>query len=201
MSVPILILAGGSSSRMGSRQKLLEPVHGQPLLRVQACRALKASPHVTVLIRPDVPLVKQALNGLDVRILEAPQAHEGMSGSIRAGAHAHVNDPCFLMLLTDLIDIDTTDMRKVINARDAQTDHWIWRGATEDGKPGHPILFDQKVYDALLGIRGDTGAQEVIKANKNKVQLVPLPGRRARRDLDTPQDWDDWHAQNPTQSP
>jgi len=183
---------------MGSRHKLLEEVHGQPLLRLQAWRALKASRDVTVLIRPGVPMLKQVLTGLNVRVLVAPEAYEGMGGSIRAGTRAHLRSRCFLMLLADLIDIEASDMREVMTARSTHSGPWIWRGATQDGKPGHPILFEKNVYSDLLNLRRDHGGNEFIAAHKDRVQLVPLPGQRARRDLDTMEDWDTWRAENPT---
>lgn len=195
MTVPILILAGGQSSRMGSRNKLLEEVNGQPLLRLQAWRALKASRDVSVLIRPGQPLLKQALQGLNVRLITAPEAYEGMGGSIRAGTRAHLRSKCFLMLLADLVEIEASDMRTVMQARNLISGPWIWRGATEDGAPGHPILFEQKVYGDLLNLRQDRGGQDLMAARADRVHLVPLPGNRARRDLDTVEDWEAWKAE------
>ncbi len=196
MSVPILILAGGASTRMGSRHKLLESINGQSLLRLQAWRAMKASREVTVLIRPGQPALKRALAGLPIKILVANEAFEGMGGSIRAGTRAHLRAKCFLMLLADLVEIEASDMRSVMTARATENGPWIWRGATADGKPGHPILFEHHVYSDLLNLRGDTGGQSVIDANPEKVRLVPLEGDRARCDLDTPEDWDAWRKRN-----
>lgn len=194
MTVPILILAGGSSSRMGARHKLLEPVQGQPLLRLQARRALKASSDVTVLIRPDRPALQDAIAGLPVKLLVAPEAVEGMGGSIRAGTRSQLGNECFLMLLADLVEIEASDMRKVMAARANSTGPWVWRGATEDGKPGHPILFDKAIYGELLNLRGDSGGGEIMKSHADKEMHVPLSGQRARTDLDTPEDWDAWRA-------
>lgn len=200
MTVPILILAGGASSRMGSRNKLLEPAHGQPLLRLQAWRALKASREVTVLMRPGQPALRRALAGLTVKTLVVSEAFEGIGGSIRAGTRAHLRSKCFLMVLADLVDVEAQDMRTVMAARATQNGPWIWRGATEDGLPGHPILFEHAVYGDLLNLRGDRGGDHVIQARADRVQLVPLPGRRARRDLDTPEDWDAWRQEQEGQA-
>lgn len=194
MTVPILILAGGSSARMGSRHKLLEPVQGQPLLRLQAWRALKVSRDVTVLIRPGMPALKRAVSGLPVKVLVAPEAFEGMGGSIRAGTRSQLRSRCFLMLPADLVEIEADDMRKVIAARARRNGPWIWRGATEDGKPGHPILFESALYGELLNLRGDQGGNRILEEHADKVVLVPLPGQRARIDLDTPEDWAAWRA-------
>ena len=196
MTVPILILAGGSSSRMGSRHKLLETVQGQPLLRVQALRALEVSEDVTILIRPEQPALEQAVAGLPVKLLIAPEALEGMGGSIRAATGAFRDRDCFLMLLPDLVEIEADDMHAVIAARDGDHEHWIWRGATQDGKPGHPILFDQAVFGDLLNLDGDTGGNRIMQSHADKVRLIRLPGQRARTDLDTPEDWAAWRAAN-----
>ena len=201
MTVPILILAGGNSSRMGDREKLLEDVGGQPLLRLQAWRALKVSREVTVLLRPGTPALRRALTGLQVRTLVVPEAFEGMGGSIRAGTRAHLRAKCFLLVLADLIDIDSADMRAVIAARNTANGPWIWRGATEDGKPGHPILFEHHVYGDLLNLRGDDGGRSVIEKHSDKVQLVLLPGSRARHDLDTPEDWAEWRQSSAARDP
>jgi molybdenum cofactor cytidylyltransferase len=195
MTVPILILAGGASSRMGAREKLLEPVGGQPLLRLQAWRALKASREVTVLIRPGQPAVRRALAGLPLHVLVASEAFEGMGGSIRAGTRAHLRSRSFLMMLADLVEIEAQDLRAVMAARATHAEAAIWRGATEDGEPGHPILFDRAVYGDLLNLRGDDGGRRIMERWADRVVLVPLKGKRARRDLDTPEEWDNWRAQ------
>ena len=36
---------------------------------------------------------------------------------------------------------------------------------------------------------GDRGAAEVVKAHREDLADVPLKGRRACEDLDTPEDW------------
>lgn len=194
MTTPVLILAGGSSSRMAPRNKLLENVDGQPLLRLQAWRALKASRDVTVLLRPNQPALKTALDGLPVRILTANEALEGMGGSIRAGTRSLQNAPCFLMLLADLVDIEAEDMRRVMSAREAKTGAVAWRGTTEDGKPGHPILFDSALYPELMELSGDQGAKAVLSRYADQIVDVPLPGQRARTDLDSPDDWLLWRS-------
>ncbi len=183
---------------MGARDKLLELVDGQPLLRLQAWRALKASREVTVLIRPGQPALKRAVAGLPVRLMTVTEAFEGMGGSIRAGTRAHLRHKCFLMVLADLVEIEATDMRDVIAARSTEHGPWVWRGATEDGKPGHPILFEQAIYADLLNLRGEDGGKSLMERHADKVHLVPLPDQRARRDLDTPEEWAAWRNSQTT---
>ena len=65
----------------------------------------------------------------------------------------------------------------------------IWRGGTTDGTPGHPALFPRDLWDDLQAVTGDEGGRSVLKRHADRVRTVPLPGRMAVLDLDTPEDW------------
>ena len=194
MSVAILLLAGGASSRMGGRDKLVEEVDGAPLLRRMAERALMVSDDVTVAIRPGFPARRAALEGLPVAIHEPEEALEGMGGTIRAGVSALRDRAAILLVLSDLPELTAADLRAVIAARDAHPEAAIWRGATGDGAPGHPILFAPETFPDLMALTGDDGGKPVIAKHRDRLHLVPLPGDHARADLDTPEDWSRWRA-------
>lgn len=189
---PILLLAAGASSRMGPRDKLLEEVAGQPLIRTLADRALSVSGDVYVALRPDRPERRAALEGLPLTPLVVPEAAEGMAGTMR-GAVARLPRADFMMLLGDLPDITAADMTALWRARAAHPDHLIWRGATRAGKPGHPILFHARLIPRFAELSGDTGGESLVTPLRAQTYLHPL-GDRARRDLDTPEDWATWRA-------
>lgn len=193
--IPILILAGGASSRMGARDKLTEDVDGLPLLRHQARNALTVSQNVTVLLRPGNEAARGSIDDLPVTILEPKAALEGMGGSLRAGTLALRDHPAFLLLLADLVEVTPNDMQQVIAARSQHPDARIWRGTTEDGAQGHPIVFDRAVFPDLLHLTGDDGGRAVITKHRAHLHRVPLPGQHARRDLDSPEDWARWRAE------
>jgi len=48
-TIPIILLAAGKSSRMGGKDKLMQPVDGQPLLRRSALIAHSAAPVIVAL--------------------------------------------------------------------------------------------------------------------------------------------------------
>ncbi len=189
---PILILAAGQSSRMRGRDKLLEPVDGLPLLTAQARKALAVTREVFVALpAPDHPRLA-ALTGLAVTPLFIPDAASGMAVSLR-GAVAEL--PAFervLILLADLPEITADDLRTVILAGADDSHHLIWRGATVDGRPGHPILFDGSLRGHFATLSGDTGGQSIVAQHKARTRLVPLPGQNALCDLDTPGEWARW---------
>lgn len=189
---PILILAGGASSRMGDRDKLLEDVHGAPLLRVLAERALRVSDSVTIALRPDRPARGAALAGLAVRPLVLKDAAEGMGGTLRAGIAA-MPPGDVMVVLGDLPDITADDMATLWQVRQTNPDFLIWRGATAAKKPGHPIIFAATLRPRFADLGGDTGGEAIVQPLQDKTYLHVL-GARARRDLDTPEDWAAWRA-------
>ena len=194
--IPILILAAGGSTRMRGADKLLEQVAGQPLLRLQAERALATGQPVFIALpHADHPRAA-ALSDMDVTPLVVPDAAEGMSATLRGAVPQLPDAPAFMLLLGDLIDIGADDLMMMLQTHRDQPDNLVWRGATEDGKPGHPILFDASLRPQFATLSGDDGARAIVAPLTARTCLVPLKGNRARRDLDTPEDWANWRRRN-----
>ncbi|WP_170324673.1 nucleotidyltransferase family protein [Ruegeria arenilitoris] len=196
--IPILLLAAGQSSRMGGKDKLLQIVDGVPLLRRSTLIALRAAPVIVAL--PPAPHERHdVLDGLDLQRVSIPDAREGMNASLR-GALAQVSGdaPAVMILLADLPEITTEDLTAMLSSVRSHPDKLIWRGATANGKPGHPVVFDRSLFEHLSGLSGDEGAQSVVRANAAKVHLHTLPGQNALLDLDTPEDWAAWRANRAT---
>ena len=185
----ILLLAAGASSRMKGRDKLVEDVAGEPLLRVIARRAAKAGPlRVTV---PDGNDARaKALDGIDCEIVTLP-AGCTQSESLAAGTKG-LSGPV-LVVLADMPEVTAHDMHLLL-ALSEQAPKAILRAAAKDGTPGNPVLFPGDLLADLQKIRGDKGARDLLKTHQARVHLVPLPDRRALIDLDTPEDWAAWRT-------
>jgi CTP:molybdopterin cytidylyltransferase MocA len=186
----ILLLAAGRSSRMQGRDKLMEDIDGEPLVRRMARRALRTGVPVRVVLGADHAARRAALEGLDLQILEAT-GQDGMAASIRAGV-AGVTGPV-LLVLADMPEITASDLHLMLSLG-AQAPDAILRAASQDGRPGHPVLFPADLVPELAAIRGDMGARDILRAAAARVHLLPLEGERALIDLDTPGDWADWRA-------
>ncbi len=183
---------------MRGRDKLLETIDGVPLLRRQAQAARAVSDCVLVALPPRPHPRYAVITDLDVVPINVPDAAEAMGASIRtAFAALPKGTDKAMLLLADLPEITPDDLRTVIATAQSHPQALIWRGATEDGKAGHPIVFDHRLFPDLTQLAGDGGGQEIVKAAGNRVHLVRLPGQRARLDLDTPEDWDAWRAGRP----
>lgn len=194
MTIPILILAAGASSRMKGRDKLLEDVHGRPLLRHVARRAVATGCPVMVALPAGNRTRRKLLEGLDVSILDVPDAASGMAASLRAGLNAlPVDTTGLLVALADMPDIDTDDYLCIIKAFLRDTDANIHRAASADGTAGNPVLLPRWALTDPGVFTGDAGARHLLRQYAERVRLVPLPDTHATTDLDTRQDWVKWH--------
>ncbi|MBY5932818.1 nucleotidyltransferase family protein [Tateyamaria omphalii] len=193
--IPILILAAGASSRMRGTDKLLEDVNGQPLLSRQIGIASTLTSDIRVALPPAPHPRYACLDSTPAQAIPVPDADEGMGASIRTlFATLEPTISHAMLLLGDLPDITADDLHAVENAVHTHPEALIWRGATDDGRGGHPIIFARALFPALCKLSGDDGGRDVVAAAGDKVHLVPLQGTRARRDLDTPEDWAAWRA-------
>ena len=174
----------------------MEEVEGTPLLR-RSAEVLLASQAdaVIVVLRPDDDRRRKALEDLNVRVIENPQAAEGMGASIRAGVAAAATDAGgALVALADMPDITAKDIDALIAAYDAEEGREIIRAADPAGGPGNPVLFGRRFFEPLRGLEGDEGARSILAANADLVRLVRLSTGAARVDLDTPEAWAEWRA-------
>ncbi|MDG1336497.1 MAG: nucleotidyltransferase family protein [Tateyamaria sp.] len=193
--ISIILLAAGSSSRMRGRDKLCEIIDGVPLLRRQAQIALDISTHVLVALPSRAHPRYNLLSELNVEVIEVPDAAEGIGASLRTVFEAiPMSTTHAMLLLADMPDITATDLGLIIDEIQAHPEALVWRGMTENGKPGHPIAFHRQLFDALACLSGDNGGRDIVKAAKDRVRLVCLPGQRARCDLDTPEEWAAWRS-------
>jgi len=182
---------------MRGRDKLCEVVGGIPLLRLQVLRALKTGLPVFVTLPADMGTRAALLDGLDVTHVPVANAVSGIAASLKAGLRAAPQQDAILISLADLVDITTDNLQVVLKAATDTPDAKVWRGATEDGRPGHPILIAPDLRPAFAALTGDQGGAHILKQVADQTVLVPLLGDRARRDLDTPEDWDLWRKANP----
>lgn len=191
----IILLAAGQSSRMKGRDKLLEDIDGEPLLRLMTRRACKAGVDVRVVLGPEQSARKAALADLAVDIVTATDG-DGMAASIRAGV-AGIKG-AVLIVLADMPEITAQDFYLMVSLG-AHAPKAILQAATPDGQPGHPVLFPADLVPALSQLRGDKGAKPILAKEAGRITLLPLADARAIIDLDTPEAWAAWRAaRNPT---
>ncbi len=189
----LLVLAAGASSRMRGADKLLEPVDGMPLIARSLARAVATGHDVIVALRADRPERRRAIEGLPVQRVEVADAAHGMGASLRAAAAAAPEGAPMAVLLADMPGIETGDILALLDAFAAAGGDRIVRAAAADGTPGQPVVFPARLRGDLLALSGDAGGRKILR--REAPILVPLPGRRALIDLDTPEDFAAWRGE------
>ena len=196
--ITFVIPAAGASRRMGDRDKLLEPVDGVALLRGVAARALAVSGDVIVTLPSATHPRAEVLEGLAVRQIPVPDAADGMSASLRhATAAVPDNAEGVLILPADMPDLTEDDLRQVMQAFEDASGEFLVQATGADGTPGHPVIFPTDLMSEFKLLTGDAGARTILKANRHRLIRVALPGEHALTDLDTPDAWILWRANNP----
>lgn len=194
--IPTLILAAGTSSRMRGKDKLLEQVDGVPLLERQIAMARNLGGMVFVAIA-EGQTARNAIiakaGGVALVIKAAP---DGIGATLRDSVALLPPCSAFMVLLADLPALETQDLARVMKAYERSDDALIWRAATADGKPGHPIIFADTLRPAFAALDGDKGAATILSSYAQQTRIIRLADSRARLDLDTPEDWAAWRSSN-----
>ncbi len=195
MTPLIVIPAAGASSRMGGRDKLMESVEGQPLLRRQAKAALATGCPVMVCVPPNSTR-KQAIADLPLTQVEVRDAAQGMGATLRTAAlfaARHAPDRPMMILLPDVPGITSFDIKSVLNAFETAGHDTPTRATDDNGRPGTPLIIPARLLSDFAKLRGDDGGKSILEAEV--VTLVRVADNRATQDLDTAEDWAEWRAQ------
>ena len=194
-SVALLVLAAGASTRMRGHDKLLELVSGVPLLTQISTSAAATGLPVFVTLPPDAMPRVAALAGLDVKIIRVADASTGMAASLRAFGRGSAPDADGVMvILADMPEITTDDLQSLVRAFDLGNGKSVVRATDSAGRPGHPVIFPTRLVARFALLSGDQGARDILA--DEEINYVALPDTHATTDLDTPEEWINWRAQD-----
>ncbi|QAT87875.1 Nicotine blue oxidoreductase [Corallococcus coralloides] len=184
MTVAIVLLAAGSSSRLGQPKQLLRH-EGTSLVRRAAERALGASPVVTVVLGARREDVASELDGLAVRCVDNPDWALGQGSSLRAGLRALPRDvDGALLMLCDQLRVDAAHLRSLIDTFERTRAPIV--ASAYAGTRGVPALFSRALFPELEALPPAGGARGLIARDPSRVVEVPLPG--GEEDVDTAED-------------
>lgn len=180
-----VVLAAGAGSRFGGGKQLAE-LDGRPLLEHALAAAAAA---------PELERRFVVLGANSERILAAVDLHghepvlacdwsEGLSASLRAGVGAarDVGANAVLITLGDQPRIGPPAIARVVAARGGPTGQSRAIRASYEGKPGHPTLLEESLFDTVLALSGDEGARGVFK--REFTHLVPCEDIALPTDVD-----------------
>ena len=188
-TIPILILAAGSSSRMG-RSKQLLPIDGKPLLVKIVETALDADTgKVVVVLGANEDEHRKILENYPVEIISNPLWENGMGSSIKSGLkfiqQNNFNSQAVIISVCDQPHLSHSHLTALANGY-LHTKKPIVASAYKN-TIGVPVLFAQSMINDLLEIKDSDGAKKLVQQHAEQVYPVPFP--LGAIDLDTMGDY------------
>ncbi len=196
MKIGTIILAAGSSSRLGQPKQLL--VHeGKTLVRRVAdmALALQKGP-VVVVLGANRHAVADELEGLPITLIDNPKHEEGLSSSLKIGlAGLYMTQKQLdgvLVLLTDQPHVSLGLLLHLSETfQEGEKEIAACRYGT-DGPLGVPAIFSTKYVDELLSLTGDKGARWILV--KHRADVAEVPFEAGLIDLDSPADLEKFYG-------
>jgi molybdenum cofactor cytidylyltransferase len=194
MIAPI-VLAAGESTRMGSPKALLPDREGRPFVaRIVRTCAGAGFDEVTVvtgtLHEPIVAAVAADRPPIAVRFARNPDPSRGQLSSIWTGLDSAVRPgvSAIMITLVDVPLVSSATMRAVADAY-RRTHAAIVRPALDD-RHGHPVVFDEALFDALRRADPAAGAKSVLRAHAAEIVHVAVDDPGSVEDVDTPEEYE-----------
>jgi molybdenum cofactor cytidylyltransferase len=185
----IIILAAGSSSRLGKPKQLLS-YQNKSLIEHITGEAVKANLHPIVIVTgANAEQVSLALNKKDEEIVYNEHWQQGMASSIVAGISK-------MLLLDDDVEAAliavcdqpfvTAELLQALINKKAETGKGIV-ACTYADTAGTPVLFDRKYFIDLQQLKGEEGAKKLLKLYEADLVTVSFP--QGSIDIDTEADY------------
>jgi molybdenum cofactor cytidylyltransferase len=186
--VAAVVLAAGSSSRMG-RNKLLLAIEGETLVRraTHAALAARLDP-VVVVLGHEAQQVGAELAGLPCVPVVNPSHGEGVRTSLQAGVTRAAASPAgaLVVILADMPFVTAAMIGTVVDRHRATAAPLVVSRYGDVDAP--PILYHRSLYAELLAMTGDRCAKQVVRRHRAEAAVVAWP-ELCLRDVDTPEDY------------
>lgn len=185
-NIAIVILAAGSSTRMGQPKQKLN-IGGKTFLQNAIDVASLTSCSVVLVVVQSLEAADAFKIPTNVRLLVNADYAAGMATSIKVAVNvleSYENIDALMIMNCDQPRISTPDLQQLI---DVYKPGCIV-ASTFGGTIGSPALFDRRFFPELQLLQGDRGAKSVILQNKSRLIEVSMPG--AQVDVDTREDYE-----------
>ena len=184
-TIALLILAAGSSSRMGTPKQLLP--WGNTTLLGNAIHNAKTTgiTDIYVVVGANASQILETAHTDGIQIIKNPLWKQGLGTSIAMGIR-HFNAKAkdyngVLVMLCDQPLVDSDYLNQMIIS--FQTEEKSIIATAYDKRIGVPALFNNTYFEALAKLNMDYGAKEILKANKHMLKALNPLGKAI--DVDT----------------
>jgi len=189
MNSPIaaVILAAGTSSRMGEAKQLLRL--GEITLLDQVIENVRGSrvDEIVLVLGHEAERIKQSITTKSLKVVINDFYGQGMGTSLRTGLSAVPSGVCAaLIVLADQPFVRSATFDQII-------DHYRKSGRqivipTYKGFRGNPVLLDRSVFAEVMALSGDIGCRAIFGNHLEGIAKVPVEDVGILLDLDSKDD-------------
>jgi molybdenum cofactor cytidylyltransferase len=190
--VSAILLAAGSSSRMGQAKQLL-PLGSSTVLAqtLEHARAAAVDEVVLVLGSSAEPIRHQLPQTLlaGVKVVVNRSYEQGMASSLRSGLSAlDPQSAAALIILGDQPFTLPETLDRIIQAyRDSGAQIVI---PTHQGTRGNPVLLDRSVFSEAMALEGDVGCRAIFRNYLEGIVNVEVEDVGVLLDIDDREDYE-----------
>jgi molybdenum cofactor cytidylyltransferase len=184
----IIILAAGSSSRLGApKQNLVYEGHTLLQRAIMTAQSTRCHP-VIVVLGANFETIYPTVENLPVTVIYNDDWKDGMSSSIRLGirelqnSQAKINS--VILMLCDQPFVNTELLDQLILSATKKS---VVVCAYNSGI-GPPVFFDGYYFPELLLLQGNEGAKKLILKHQDHITTMPFP--LGNMDIDTMDDFE-----------
>lgn len=185
----ILILAAGSSSRLGQPKQLLSFQHNTLLQNTIEAAQSVAHDKVLVILGDKHDEISASIADSGVQTFYNKEWETGMSSSIRTGLAqlltADTTLDAVILTVCDQPFLSAKVFRALLS--EARTSVRDIIASSYAGTLGTPVLFGRKYFEELALLQGAEGAKTLLQ--KYNDQVASLPFDKGEIDIDTPEDY------------
>ena len=195
----LLLMAAGSSSRLGQPKQLIKIpnaelikntqqslLHKQVNLMDSICAMFNAKPYCVVGCKSEAMITHLATctSTQPLTLIDNTQWSKGLSSSISKGVSVLSNDvSAVLVFLVDQWQLAKQHLIALIQQWQLQPEKI--HIASDNKDLGPPVIFPRTFFKELIALSGDDGAKKVVNSNQKQVNTIEMPV--AFIDVDTPE--------------
>jgi len=191
-SISLILLAAGSSSRMGQSKQLL--LIGNEYLLLRSVKAALASSfeNIIVVLGAQEEKHRSVIDHLPVQVISNPDWAKGMGNSLKAGLNyllaIQPDVQATVIMVCDQPMLTSSHLDKLISVYKTTKKSII--ASHYSNSPGVPALFDKSLFPELLAIADEAGAKKIINKHPDSVVSVNFP--EGAVDLDTTEEYENF---------
>ena len=189
--VTAIVLAAGSSKRMGKDNKLLLPFNNTTIIKQVVDQINNSNVQQTIIVTGhEAKKIEDALENEEVIFYNNENYHCGLTASIQTGV-AKCETNGIMICLSDMVKLTSFDYNLLVEQFEISytyetpciiVPHY-------NDKKGNPVIFSNHFKEMILQNDNPEGCKNIIIENNQYVYTVEMPNDHVLIDIDFPNDY------------